>query len=262
MADLLKSMNEDNGISMNSSLGGNNILQSGNDVVEYSINYDGGVAIAGWDLNLPFFDVLRDDVNTLVNKQHTDIFKDSYTGTLKRSIESNEVFNAAVENIAPFSTAFNADRFSQDLQMVARSIAARDNLGAKRQIFFVNIGGFDNHDELINNHGALMQQLDAGLGSFSGAMDELNTADCITCFTISHFARTLTSNGNGTDHAWGGNAMVLGGAVKGKEMYGTYPSLAIGSDLELGKGVFIPSTSADLYFAELALWFGISPSEL
>lgn len=263
VADIMQSMNVDNGVSMNISLGGNNIYQSGDKVVEYAINNDGGVAIAGWEFGgVPFFDLMIEDITDIVNKEYSDLFKDSYTGTLKRSIESNEIFNAALTTNSRLSTQFSTAKVSQDMRMVADTIAARDVLGAKRQIFFVEVGGFDNHDELINNHAALMSAVDDALGSFYEATEELGLADCVTTFTISDFARTLTSNGNGTDHAWGGNAMIMGGAVKGNEIYGDYPDLGLGSNIELGGGVLIPTTSADEYFAELALWFGISPNDL
>ena len=263
IADIMQSMNVDNGVSMNISLGGNNVYQTGNEVVEYAINNDGGVAIAGWEFGgVPFFDVMIEDITDIVNKEYNDLFKDSYKGTLKRSIESNEIFNAAIAEVPRLRTQFSSTKISQDLRMVADTLAARDSLGAKRQIFFVEIGGFDNHDELINNHSSLLSNLDDALGSFYKATEELGIADCVTTFTISDFARTLTSNGNGTDHAWGGNAIVMGGAVKGKEIYGKYPDLGLNSDLELGGGVLIPTTSADEYFAELSLWFGVSPNDL
>lgn len=262
VADIMKSLNTNNDVSMNISLGGNNVFQRGDTVLEYAINNDGGVAIFGWNEPVPFFNLLNEDITDMVNKEYEDLFKDSYKGTLKRSIDSNELFNAAIEDVPPMQTQFANDQFAQDLRMVADSIAARDTLGAKRQIFFVELGGFDNHDELLNNHGLLMARLDSALSSFYAATEELGVSDCVTTFTISDFARTLTSNGNGTDHAWGGNAIVMGGAVKGKEIYGTYPELVLGSNLELGGGVLVPTTSADLYFAELALWYGISPNDL
>lgn len=262
MADILKSQNTDNGVSMNISLGGNNIFQRGEEVTEFAINNDGGVAIYGWDLPVPFFNTVRDDISSMVNKEYEDLFKDSYKGVLKRSIDSNDVFNAAIANVPELMTQFSQTNLSQNLRMVANSIAARDDLGAKRQIFFVQLGGFDNHDELINNQAALLNQLDDAMIEFYAATEELGISDCVTTYTISDFARTLTSNGNGTDHAWGGNAIVMGGAVKGKKLYGEYPVLSLGSDLELGGGILLPTTSADSYFAELALWFGISPNDL
>lgn len=263
IADIMKSMNVDNGVSMNISLGGNNIFQSGEDIVEYAINNDGAVAIAGWEESqVPFFNMLREDITEMVNKEYEDVFKDSYSGTLRRSIDSNELFNAAINEVEPLRQQFTRQKFSQDMKMVANSIAARQTLGMKRQIFFVELGGFDNHDELINNQAERLSQLDAGLSSFYEATSEMGLADCVTTFTISDFARTLSSNGNGTDHAWGGNAIVMGGSVKGKQMYGEYPDLTLGNNLDVGGGVLVPTTSADEYFAELALWYGVSPNDL
>jgi len=261
MADILKSMNDNDEVSMNISLGGNNLFQRGESVTEYAINADGGVAIAGWDFNDPFFNMMREDITDMMNKEYEDVFRDSYKGVLKRSVESNEIFNTAVEGIS-LATEFSNSQLSQRMEMIARSIAARNELGAKRQIFFVEIGGFDNHDELLNAHGGLMNTIDDAFASFYAATEELGVSDCVTTFTISDFARTLTSNGNGTDHAWGGNAIVMGGAVNGKKMYGDYPVLDLGNDLEIGGGILIPTTSADEYFAEIALWFGISPNDL
>lgn len=262
MADILKSLNSNDDVSMNISLGGNNIFQRGNEIVEYAINNDGGVAIEGWNNPDPFLSLMTEDITDMVNKEYEDIFKDAYRGILKRSIDSNEVFNSAIANISPLMTQFSDTALSQNLRMIAETIAARNDLGAKRQIFFIDFGGFDNHDELINNHNLLMQTLDNAMSEFYDATVELGVSDCVSTFTISDFARTLTSNGNGTDHAWGGNAMVMGGAVKGRNMYGEYPILSLGSDLELGGGIIMPTTSADEYFAEIALWFGISPNDL
>ena len=262
MADILKDLNTSDEVSMNISLGGNNIFQRGDSITEYAINNDGGVAIQGWNNPEPFLAMMTEDINDMVNRNYEDIFKDSYKGVLKRSIDSNELFNTAIENINPLATVFSDNNLSQNLRMVAQTISARESLGASRQIFFINFGGFDNHDELLNNHSALLEALDIALSEFNSAMLELGVMDCVTTFTISDFARTLTSNGNGTDHAWGGNALVMGGAVNGQKMYGDYPILSLGTSIELGGGVLMPTTSADEYFAELALWFGISPNDL
>ena len=262
MADILKSLNSSDEVSMNISLGGNNIFQRGDSVVEYAINNDGGVAIEGWNNPDPLLSMMTEDITDMVNREYEDLFKDAYKGVLKRSIDSNEVFNEAIAGVMPFTTQFSPGNLSQNMRMVAQTIAARESLGAKRQIFFIDFGGFDNHDELLNNHNDLMVALDNALTEFYAATEELGVSDCVSTFTISDFARTLSSNGNGTDHAWGGNALVMGGAVKGKKMFGDYPILSLGTDLELGGGILVPTTSADEYFAELALWFGISPNDL
>jgi len=104
--------------------------------------------------------------------------------------------------------------------------------------------------------------LSKAMASFQEALAELNVADCVTTFTVSDFARTLTSNGNGTDHAWGGNVLVMGNKVNGKDIYGSYPTLNLDSDLDVGTGVLIPQISTDEYFAELALWYGVAKTDL
>ncbi len=262
MADILKSMNTNDEVSMNISLGGNNIFQRGEETSEFAINNDGGVSVFGYGSPEPFLDLMTSDITSMNNKLYEDVFKDSYKGVLKRSIESNEFFNEAIEDVGDLNTQFSPNRISRDLKMVAQSIAARNTLGAKRQIFFVQMGGYDTHDDLGNQHATLLNDLDNALTEFYTATEELGVSDCVTAYTVSDFARTLTSNGNGTDHAWGGNAIVMGGAVNGKEMYGEYPIIGLNTNLELGGGVLIPTTAADQYFAEIALWFGISPNDL
>jgi uncharacterized protein (DUF1501 family) len=154
--------------------------------------------------------------------------------------------------------------------MIAKTIAGRDALNMNRQIFFVEYGGWDHHDELLNNQALMLGEVDNALYEFNAAMEQLGIADKVTTFSLSEFSRTLTSNGNGTDHAWGGNTFVMGGAVNGRRIFGNYPSLALTNynptmdtnPLEVGGGSLIPTTSADEYFAELALWYGVPASEL
>lgn len=146
--------------------------------------------------------------------------------------------------------------------MVARVIAARQTMGMRRQTFFIRMGGWDHHDEVINNQQAMLPVVSMALNEFYSALVEIGVENEVTTFTASDFARTLTSNGRGSDHAWGGNCMMLGGAVRGGDMYGTYPSLYEGNPLDTGRGRLIPTTSVDEYFAELALWFGVPPQDL
>ena len=166
-----------------------------------------------------------------------------------------------VEHI--FSTVFDEeDSFSRRMKMTARIIAARNNFNVTKQTFFIQLSGFDTHDANLQDHANLMTRLDNALHSFNQAMEELGMQDSVTTFTISDFGRKLVSNGDGTDHAWGGHVMVMGGAVQGKKIYGEYPDLYLGAPLDTGGGRFIPTTSTDEYFSELALWFGASPSDL
>lgn len=263
MADLLMAGNENQQISMNISLSGNNFFQSGNQAIEYSINSDtGGVGIFGYNEDDFIHQIQTAGINSLLNQDYEDVFKKSYARVIRNSIDSNERFNEAIGQVEPFQTVFSPNYVSQGLQMIARTIAARKALGMRRQTFFLAFGGWDHHDELLNNQIQMLGMLSDAFTEFNAALKEISMSECVTTFTISDFARTLTSNGNGTDHAWGGNAIVMGGPVKGNGIYGEYPSLALRTSYELGNGILVPTTSADEYFAELALWFGVPRSEL
>jgi uncharacterized protein (DUF1501 family) len=150
----------------------------------------------------------------------------------------------------------------QQLRTVAKIISMRQSLGLSRQIFFVSTGGFDQHDDLVRDQPGLLANVSASIKSFNDAMVEIGMENSVTLFTHSDFGRTLTSNGDGSDHAWGGIQLVAGGAVRGGRFYGSYPLLEIGSASEIGGGRFIPSISADQYAATLATWFGVADADL
>ena len=141
-------------------------------------------------------------------------------------------------------------------------IAQRAELSMSRQIFFVGLGGFDTHDFQLTDHPKLLAEVSSSVKAFFDAMAEIGMNEQVTLFTQSDFARTLTSNGDGSDHAWGGTQMVVGGAVRGGQIYGQYPLLEMGGPLEIGGGIMIPTMSSDQYAATLASWFGVSHSNL
>ncbi|MEO0789749.1 MAG: DUF1501 domain-containing protein [Bacteroidota bacterium] len=263
LADMVQSANANQDISMNISLSGKNIFQLGDTAAEYSIlpTGNGSIGITGYNGMQAFDQIRTAAVDSLLEKQYQDVFRSTYAETVKASQNTHELFSAAV-GTSNLNTPFSESELSQRMRMVARTINAREQLGVSRQTFFIRFEGFDNHDELINNHQALMSALDTAMGEFQAALAEMNLEDCVTTFTISDFARTLVSNGNGTDHAWGGNVLVMGGSVNGQDIYGSYPSLALNTDIELGGGVIIPQISTDEYFAELALWYGIPRTDL
>lgn len=263
MADIMQASSSSSDISMNISLSGNNVFQAGNQAIEFTISpYGGGSeGIAGYNEPEIFNQIRTQAVKGLLEQQYQDVFKQTYADVIQGSQANHELFKTAVSSVN-LNTIFSPDFLAQSFQMIAKTIGARQALGMSRQTFFVVLPGFDNHDELLNNHQGLLRMLSRAMGELQQALNELNIADKVTTFTISDFARTLTSNGNGTDHAWGGISMMMGGAVKGKKIYGEYPSLALRSEKDLGGGVLLPSVSSDEYFAELALWFGVSPSDL
>jgi uncharacterized protein (DUF1501 family) len=266
VADLINDMNNNPNISMNMSMNGTNIFQTGESTVEFTLDpYDGSSGIYGYgateDWNV--FDRMRTKaLKSMIDYEYQNMFQKTYIDVIRRSRDGHEQFQEAIGNVPTFQTAFTDNYLSRSFQMAANTIAAHEDLGMKRQIIFIDMGGFDNHDEVLNAQSGLLSELDTALGEFQDALTEIGLANQVTTFSLSEFSRTLTSNGNGTDHAWGGNVMVLGGDVIGKRIFGDYPSLALESSVELGSGVILPQLSADQYFAELALWFGVNPSDL
>jgi uncharacterized protein (DUF1501 family) len=266
VADLINDMNNNPNISMNLSLGGTNIFQTGNETIEFALDpYNGSSGIYGygdhdqWNV----FDNMRTQaINSMVEAEYENMFQKTYVDVVRKSRDGHIQFQEALESVPILQTEFSDNYLSRSFQMAAYSMAAHEALGMKRQIFYIDFGGWDHHDEVLNEQSNMLYTLDTALGEFTDALAELGLGSQVTTFSLSEFGRTLTSNGNGTDHAWGGNVMVLGDNVIGKNIYGEYPTLALGSSIELGSGVLIPQLSADEYFAELALWFGVSPSEL
>lgn len=263
IADLIQSTNTNQNISMNISLQGSNVFQQGNEIIPYAISPNGSVGLNGYgEQNI--FDQLRTDaIDSMLDRDYQDVYKNTYRNTIKSSNNASVEFQAGIDAVNDFTTPHpESNPLADQLRMVAKTIAARDTLSFQRQIFFVQLGGWDHHDELLINHTNHLTLVNDAVKYFSDLMDELDTQDCVTTYSLSDFGRTLTSNGNGTDHAWGGNAFMMGGAVNGQEFYGDYPTLALNSDLDLNNGVLVPTTAADMYIAELALWFGVAPSDL
>lgn len=263
LADIVRDANSNQDISMNISLAGKNSFQLGRETSEYSILPlgDGSIGIKGFNGSSHFDMVRTAMVKSLMEKQYQDVFKQSYAHVVTASQNAHELFSGALSG-SELDTEFSDKSLSQDLKMVARTIKVRESLGVSRQTFYIQMEGWDHHDDLLDLHEDMLEELGNGLKEFQYAMAELGLEDKVTLFTISDFGRTLNSNGEGSDHAWGSNAMVLGGQVRGKEVYGQYPSLGAANSRVLDGGILIPDISTDEYFAELALWFGVSRMQL
>lgn len=258
IADLMQNVNNNQNISMNISLTGSNVFENGENTIEFVIDRYGSSGISGYNGEWSYDQIRTVGINAMLNRSYTDIYQKTYINTIKKSNEANLEFSQAIEAVPDFNTPFSENDLSQSFLMIAKTIAARDILGFDRQIFFIDFRGWDHHDELLENQSTMLSQLSLALGEFNSVMEELGTTNNVTTFSMSDFGRSLTSNGNGTDHAWGGNAFVMGGAVNGQEMYGNFPSLILNNPLDIGQGTLIPTTSTDEYMAEIAMWYSVN----
>ncbi|HEX4824418.1 MAG TPA: DUF1501 domain-containing protein [Candidatus Polarisedimenticolaceae bacterium] len=262
MADVMDSGNCDPNIGMNISLSGNNIWQSGRMTSHYTISENGAVPLWDYRGTSPSAMVRTDAVDSLLALQYRHLFEKVFAAKMRGAIDAQVDFSNALASIPPLQTQFSNTSLSRKFRMIAMTIAAREALCMKRQTFFIDWGGWDMHDEVILNQSTMLPIVSHALSEFHAALVELGVSDAVTTFTASDFGRTLTSNGRGSDHAWGGNHIVMGPAIPGGDLYGSYPSLYAGNDLDTGRGRLIPTTSVDEYFAQLAVWFGVSTADL
>jgi uncharacterized protein (DUF1501 family) len=277
------------------SLSGSSTWLNGEVVRPYMMGSGGAVRIGGGTRlfgSAAAFTAMREVMGT---SRGDHVLEADHAAVVKRSVDAEAQLSSAVQpaGTAPWGTpatsynqstdpllqyasatspgSLRGNSLARQLQMVARLIDARSTLGMRRQVFFVQLGGFDTHDLQNGRHAELMAQLDQALAYFDTTLAALGVASQVTTFTASDFGRTFTSNGDGTDHGWGSHQFVLGGAVKGGALYGKWPTLAQrnpnnnnfdASADQLGNGVLLPTTSVDQYAATLARWFGASDTQI
>jgi uncharacterized protein (DUF1501 family) len=241
------------------SASGNAVFVAGQDALQYQISPGGAIRINA--LN-PANPGLRDAITALITRSSQHVLENEYAVVTRRSIEMEGIVNAALTPVQPATVFPAGNPLASQLRIVARLIGARAALNVRRQVFFVSLGGFDNHNLLMQDHPNLMTRVNGALSAFYAATVELGIADRVTTFTASDFGRTLSSNADGSDHGWGGHHFVMGGAVQGGRYYGTAPRVSITSDDQVGQGRLLPTTSVDEFAATLARWFGCDTSEL
>lgn len=261
MADLMHESACNSNVSMNLSVSGPNVFQLGSTSSTYAI----APAIRR-DKRIPVgvdFDFVNEQMaDRLANTGRTGVVKQRAAWQKIAQANTQAAIDSAEELAPEFQERFASDPFSQRFAEVTRLIAARKTLRSRRQTFFVSFDGWDHHHQLLPSQATMLPMLSQGLKSFRDALLALGVYDDVTTFTISEFGRSLASNGNGSDHGWGGHQIVLGGSVIGGKVYGDYPDLSASGAFHIGDGVFAPSTSTDEYFADLALWLGVPVSQL
>ena len=163
----------------------------------------------------------------------------------------------------PIGTLFPGTSIGQQLKQIAQIIQLRGSIGIRRQVFFCSLGGFDTHGSQSWQQWDLLKQMSAAMSAFYQATQELGVANDVTTFTESEFGRTLQPSGSGSDHGWGSHFLVMGGAVKGGDLYGQFPNLSLGGPDDCGtRGTLLPTTSLDQYGATLSKWFGVPDAQL
>jgi uncharacterized protein (DUF1501 family) len=241
---------------------GNAVFLSGKTAVQYQVTPSGPVALAGAQGSLFGSSACSAALKTLVTATRTDVFESEYARVMSRSLDAGSQLGAALAAAPTIATVFpTGNPLADQLKLVARMISNASAIGAKRQVFFVSLGGFDNHDGLNDIHPGLMSTVAAAMSAFYNATVELGVANQVTAFTASDFGRTATGN-DGSDHGWGSMHFMLGGAVNGGRFYGTAPAVANNGPDDVGQGRLLPSTSVDQYAATLGSWFGISNTDL
>jgi uncharacterized protein (DUF1501 family) len=261
-ADLVNSLNGNSRVSLALSIAGTNTFEVGNLVIPYLISPDGSLGLRGIGSGDPNDAIRIQGFKNLLGLTHKNLFEAAYADTMSRSIAENEVLTTALAGVAALQTTFPDTELGRQLAMVARLIAARANLGIQRQIFFCAVGGYDTHGDQVAAQAGLLTELSGAMGAFYSATVELGVANSVTTFTASDFGRTLPSNGGGSDHGWGSHQFVMGGAVQGNRLYGTFPTLAVNGPDDTEDGRWIPTTSVEEFSATLARWFGVSDSDM
>lgn len=253
-------------VSICMSVAGNNMIQAGEQTIQYQLTPGGAVrvnALNGFSWSAQAGTALR----RLVTENRGHRLEGELGRITARAVASEGRVTDALAGVPASLPAFGgfaslaSNPLAQQLRMVARMIAASSALGQRRQIFFVSLGGFDFHDNLADEQPLRLRQVGDAIKAFYDATVALGVANQVTTFTASDFGRALQSNGRGTDHGWGSHHFIVGGAVRGNRVYGQWPTVAIGGPEDAILGRLIPTTSVDQYAATLASWFGATDLE-
>ena len=266
MAEALMAGQTHTSISMLISLAGTNFFQVGRTLLPFRPG-PGGSPTFKLGQGTRTQDVTRyTQFRSVLNAEYANLMEDAFADLSNKSIIEADTINAALAGTSAFNMIpTNGNDLGNQLKTVAKLVQASGPLSMKRQIFFVATGGYDTHGDQIGPQAQLLGGVSAALKGFQDALDSINMGAQVTSFTASDFNRTYDSNGRGSDHGWGGHHLVMGGAVNGTKLYGSYPDPDItvdGNPLDTGRGRWVPTTSVDQYAATMAKWFGLSDTQI
>ncbi|WP_397393567.1 DUF1501 domain-containing protein [Phenylobacterium sp.] len=285
MADSMLAQNGSSAVFTAVSANGNAVFLAGNTAVQYQINTSAQPAIlpnaASGSTLYGSQTAARTLAESIRDVSGTSLFAQDHAGMTRRAMDSAQALNTAFASgpaasisapsnyTNPVTGAVEANSLATQLMTVARSVAAATALGVTRQVFFVGLGGFDTHDNQNTTHTNLMGKLAHAMAYFDGVLGNiggLNMRGSVTTFTMSDFGRTFTSNGDGTDHAWGGHQLIMGGAVRGRDVFGQFPTVGVDragfSNPDMSGNILIPTTSVYQVGSTLGKWFGLADAQL
>jgi len=263
-ADTLGALLPNQALPINVTTSGNTLFQVGDIGTPYSIGADGAEVYDALEPGgYPFAAERRAMFERLLAVNYSDLYTRAVADVHRGALDlATLVQDTLANHPPPPNTVFPTSPLGQQLQIVSQLISARNDLAMSRQIFLVSTGGFDTHDDQVQLQPGLLANLSQCLNAFYNATVELGVSTEVTAFTASDFGRTLTSNGDGTDHGWGGHQLVVGGGVLGGDIYGQMPLLQLGGPDDLDAGRMVPSIAVDQYSATLLNWFGMSATEI
>ncbi|MFZ2990838.1 DUF1501 domain-containing protein [Ideonella sp.] len=289
MADLLMSGNQQ-AMFTATSVGGNAVWLAGDQTLPYQLSTAGAIRIGGSASSVFGAPALQQKMlNVMSRARNNHLIERELASVAQRSGAAEALLRGALPSSGPWATsglaagaadpllnfidpvtgAATPNVLAQQLQSVARMIAARQSLGMTRQVFFVSLPGFDTHDDQADRQAQGLARLAQGLAYFDRTLTAMGMDDAVTTFTASDFGRNLSSNGNGCDHGWGGHHFVMGGDVRGGDLYGNFPVYGaaaangeFNSPNQLTQGGLLPEIPVEGYAATLGRWMGLSDAQL